>query len=66
MEVLCTQWVPNTCYLFSLQSPLNIALILPLLRLNLYQNLVTGEDNVPHCVSVVCPPPTQHPRPQVL
>lgn len=45
MEVLCTQWVPNKCYLFSLQSLLNIALLLPLLQLNLCQKLVTGEDN---------------------
>lgn len=65
MEVLCTQWAPNKCYLFSLQSPLNIALLLPLPRLNLSQNLVTGEDNVPLCISMVYPPPTRHPGPQV-
>lgn len=29
LEVLCTQWVLNECYLFSPQSPLTIALLLP-------------------------------------
>lgn len=57
MAVLCTQWVLNKCYLFTLQSPLNITLLLPLLQLNLYQNLVTGEDNVSHCVSEAVPLP---------